>query len=647
MCGISGFVTSEGRDINRQDALKSMASLLRHRGPDETNFYVDPAGISGAPRAYLGHNRLRIIDLTASASQPMPNEARDCWIVFNGEIYNYTELKTELKARGHVFRSNSDTEVIIHGYEEYGDDVVTRIDGMFAFAIWDSTKKRMLLARDRTGKKPLYYAHSSREFTFASEIKSIISCPWIEKKVLLDGIVEYLTLGYVLAPKTMYEGIQELPPATRLVLENGFLKGPEKFWDLKIDSRQEFMKTEDEAAEDIRRLLTGAVEKRLASEVPLGAFLSGGIDSSIIVAIMSRLLKTPVRTFSIGFGEDASFDETRYAEIASRRFSTRHTTFRVNVDAASILEKLLWHHDQPYGDSAAIPTYLVCSLARRHVTVALNGDGGDEVFAGYDRFRAALFAQNTPEFMFRVARVVGRFLPAGYGYYNLRRRLLRFAGRQNNNASGGNRAFKRFLEWISIFSEDMLSMLLKDYAGGDPLNGFAQKNSRPLLDRLLDFNFHTYLPYDLNAKMDRMSMAASLETRSPFLDTALIEYAAKLPARLKIRGRVTKHILRKAFRDQIPAEILKRPKHGFGMPLGLWFKGALGGMFKDIVLTSRAESAAYLNADFLEKIFNEHQKGVSDHGYRLWTVLQFEMWLKMIKRPAGNLMHTERLKINA
>ncbi len=643
MCGISGFVKSEESGIKDKDALKSMARLLRHRGPDETNFYIGKSG-----RAYLAHNRLKIIDLTASASQPMPNEQRDCWIVFNGEIYNYMELRAELTTKGHIFRSNSDTEAILHAYEEYGDDVVRQLDGMFAFAIWDARRNRMLLARDRTGKKPLFYAFSSKAFTFASEIKALFACPWIEKEVRDDGIMEYLTLGYMIAPNTMYKGIHELPPATRLVLENGLLIGTEKFWDLNLDSREGSGKTEAEAAEDIRRLLTEAVRKRLVSDVPLGAFLSGGIDSTIIVAIMSGLLKTPVRTFSIGFGEDKSFDETGYAETASRRFGTEHKTFRVNVDAASIIERLLWHHDQPYGDSASIPAYLVCSLAREHVTVALNGDGGDEVFAGYDRFRAALFAESVPDFIMDIARVSGRLLPVGYGYYNLRRRLLRFAGTvARGHASRGNRAFGRYIDWISTFNDDMLSMLLKDYAKKDVFNGYTQKNKRPLLDRLLDFNFHTYLPYDLNAKMDRMSMAASLETRSPFLDTALIEYAASLPPGFKIRGRVTKYILKKAFKEQIPNEILKRPKHGFGMPLGLWFKGNLGSMFRDLVLSGRAESGVYLNLDFLKKLFHEHQSGVDDHGYRLWTVLQLEMWLRMIKMPAQVVMDAEGMRINA
>jgi asparagine synthase (glutamine-hydrolysing) len=532
--------------------------------------------------------------------------------------------------------------VILHGYEEYGDHVAKHLDGMFAFAIWDEKKSRLLLARDRTGKKPLFYSHKGHVFTFASEIKSIVVCPWIERRVRVSCISEYLTYGYVSAPNTMYEGVQQVPPASVLVVERRGLKGPERYWGINLNgTRDGTEKDESEVISNTKRIMSEAVKKRLVSEVPLGALLSGGLDSTIVVGLMSKALTRPVRTFSIGFEGLSSFDERRYAKAASEYYGTEHTEFVVDMDAAGLMERLLWHHDQPYGDSAAIPTYIVSRLARAHVTVALNGDGADEVFAGYERFRAALLLDKLPDSTVSLAGLFARFLPMGYGYFSLKRRLQRLAG-----DAGTNDAFLRYINWIRIFNEDMLKEVFKQASGSPALEPVSGKD-RPLLDRLLEFNFNYYLPYDLNVKMDRMSMACSLETRSPFLDTALIEYAASLPSRYKIRRLKTKYILRKAFADEVPQEILKRSKHGFGMPLGLWFKGGLGDLFSELVLSGAGRSSMYLDTGVLRRMYEEHGASAVDHGYRLWTVLQLELWLRMLERPAGWMPSKEITEISA
>jgi len=630
MCGICGFIRSGVNEPASRLVLEQMVDMIAHRGPDSSGLFSNNADNREKVSVNLGHSRLSIIDLTDSARQPISNENGTIQLVCNGEIYNFIQLRKDLQQAGHHFRSNTDIEVVVHAYERYGDEVSKYLDGMFAFALWDERNQKLLLARDRTGKKPLYYSFKNGHFTFASEIKSLRVCPWVEDEISIVKIPEYLTYGYVCAPNTLYDGIYQLPPASYLVVEEGVLKGPFKYWQLQFPDRgQELCQNERQISVRLRELLTQAVEKRLISDVPLGALLSGGLDSSIVVGIISKLLNRPVRTFSIGFKDDSSFDESRYAADVARHFNTQHTEFMVRMDAASLMEKLLWHYDQPYGDSAAIPTYLVSQLARQYVTVALNGDGGDEVFAGYDRFRAVLASARIPSPLMGLGAAMVRMLPRRYGYYSLKRRFERFF-----NSDNGNTPLGRYLGWMSIFNKEMLDELTGQES---EVTDFYTQNldsskNMSLLHRILHLNFATYLPDDLNLKMDRMSMANALETRSPFLDTDVIEYVAKLHPRYKIRGSRTKYILRSAFEDLLPKHICQRPKHGFGMPLGIWFRNELGERFKDMLLLEDARSKTYFRQPVIERLYMQHQSGQFDHGYRLWTLLQFELWLRMLEK---------------
>jgi len=635
MCGICGFINLQGQPVDATVGQRMM-DLLWHRGPDGSGQLVtQSSGHHTSPSVFLGHRRLKIIDLSEAAQQPLPNEDDTVWVIFNGEIYNFQDLRRELEQRGHVFRSRSDTETIVHAYEEFGDDCVARLDGMFAFALWDERRGRLLLARDRSGKKPLFYAFDGIRLTFGSEIKALLACPWVERRIAVGYIPEFLTFGYVLRPRTLYHGILQVPPASYVVVDRTGIKGPVQYWQLQFShERNSNDLPAREATRRVRELLSAGVARRLISDVPLGALLSGGLDSSIVVGLMSQFLDEPVRTFTIGLADDLSFDERPYAAIAAQYFKTDHTTFVVNPDAIALMELLLWHHDQPFGDSSAIPTYLVSKLARQQVTVVLNGDGGDEVFGGYDRFLGALIAARTPKFLASVGRALARCLPRQDGYYSARRRLERFL--EHRDASPE----ERFLGWISYFNFARLVPLLRPEVAAlvdaEPLHeginhGYAEAAGLPLLHRLLHFNFMTYLPDDLHVKMDRMSMANALETRSPMLDTALVEFVASLPPQLKIHRTQMKYVLRLAFRDLLPPTLLHRKKHGFGVPLAQWFRHQLRSYVEETLLTPGARLRAYLNQDVVRTLFQEHVDGVRQHWNRLWVLLTFELWLRMVE----------------
>lgn len=638
MCGLCGFINLDGQPADESVGHRMM-NLLWHRGPDGEGSLVRSLPIgSRHPSVFLGHRRLKIIDLSDAAQQPLPNETETLWVIFNGEIYNYRELAHVLQQKGHAFRSRSDTETIVHAYEEFGDDFVRRLDGMFAFALWDERRGRIVLARDRSGKKPLFYVFDGSRLTFASEIKALLVCPWVERQVASERIPEYLVFGYVPTPATLYRGVYQVPPGSYLLVDGTGLSGPHRYWELKFSERSEERGSSiPQATRRVRELLTQAVARRMVSDVPLGALLSGGVDSSIVVGVMSQLLGEPVRTFSIGFTDDLSYDERPYAAIAARCFKTKHTEFVVRSDAASLMELLLWHHDQPYGDSSAVPTYLVSKLARQHVTVALNGDGGDEVFAGYERFLAAQLAEKFPRILTPLGRAVARWLPNGHGYYNLRRRMERFLADSHSPVE------RRYTGWISTFDPptlvDLLTPDLQAEASEERLyrsvtECFNETDGLPLLHRLLGLNFMTYLPDDLHVKMDRMTMANSLEGRSPFLDTAVVEFAASLPPDVKIRHGQLKYILRLAFRDMLPHQLLNRRKHGFGVPIGHWFRGPLRPYVEEMLLAPGARSGEYLQQRTIRRLFREHVRGVGDHGHRLWVVLNFELWLRMLEAGA-------------
>jgi asparagine synthase (glutamine-hydrolysing) len=613
-----------------------MMNLLWHRGPEGDGSYTRPvATLQSGPTIFLGHRRLKILDLSDAAQQPLSNEDETVWVVFNGEAYNFQDLRGELQRKGHRFRSRSDTETIVHAYEEFGEEFVERLDGMFAFGLWDVRRGRLILARDRSGKKPLFYSFDGAFFTFASEIKALLACPWVERAVAVEHIPEYLTYGYVPSPRTFYRGILQVPMGSYLVVDSTGVSGPYRYWEVRFAAHHgESSLSPHQAAQRVRTLLTEAVARRLVSDVPLGALLSGGLDSSIVVGIMSQLLDEPVRTFTIGFTDDPTYDERPYAAVAARHFKTDHTEFVIRADAVSLMERLLWHHDQPYGDSSAISTYLVCKLARQHVTVALNGDGGDEVFAGYNRFLAAILAERMPRFLAPAGKFIAHRLSDGHGYYSLKRRVKRFFDDAYAPVQD------RFAGWLAIFPRPMLKKLLRPevmavgdekhiYISIDECYGNAE--GLPLLHQLLYLNFMTYLPDDLHVKMDRMSMASSLETRSPMLDTALVEFVALLPPGLKIRRGVMKYILRLAFQDMLPPDLLKHKKHGFCVPLSHWFRQQLRPYVEELLLEPNARLKAYVVQTVIRTLFQEHISGVRDHGDRLWTLLTFELWLRMVE----------------
>jgi asparagine synthase (glutamine-hydrolysing) len=634
MCGICGLVTGQGEPLNTA-AAREMRDVLTHRGPDgghEMDFSYK--GARGEGRVWLGHRRLKIIDLSSRADQPMSSEDGAVAVVYNGEVYNFRELRRQLEHAGHSFRSDGDAEVILRSYLEWGEDCVRRLDGMFAFAIWDGRTDVLLLARDRTGKKPLFYAATSAGLAFASEIQALLTVPWVTSRIRQASIAEYLRLGYVRTPHTMHEGILQLPPASLARVVPGSAPVVREYWD-PLPDRQDLRPT-PEMLERVRELVRASVGRRLVADVPLGALLSGGVDSSIVVGLMAEALDEPVRTFCIGFTDDASFDERAYARTVAERFGTEHVEMVVQTDPIGMLDRLIWLHGQPFGDASAIPTYLVSELASQHVTVALNGDGGDEVFGGYDRFAAAAVASRTPAPLAAAALGLVSRLPAGSGYFDASRRAARlFEGYRLP-------IHQRYEDWASILSEDVIHELGCAGQGVVPRAGmagsladcYARAGNLSVLDQLFYANFKTYLPDDLAVKMDRMSMAHSLEARSPFLDTALVEYLARLPARYKVGIRRPKPLLRRAFGPLLPDVIWNRRKHGFNVPLNTWFRGGLATVFEDEVLGADARLAGFLNVRVIGELWRSHRAGEAHHGHAFWTLLTLERWLRTEGQPA-------------
>jgi asparagine synthase (glutamine-hydrolysing) len=618
MCGIFGAVGPPlpGETVHR------VLATLRHRGPESD-------GTITANGATLGHTRLRIIDLSPAGAQPMANEDQTVWVTFNGEIYNFLELRRELERAGHRFTSHTDTEVLVHGFEEWGTDLVQRLDGMFAFGIWDARSRRLFLARDRAGKKPLFYAQHGGRFVFASEIKALFAAG-VPPDISPEGVVGYLAYGYVPPPATQYRGVMQLLPAHRLLLEHSRPPRIDRYWSYDFEASGQ-PPGEAEAAVTVRTLLDAAVRKRMVADVPVGAFLSGGLDSTIVVGLMSRL-GGPVRTFSIGFEGDPRYDETAFARIAARAFGTRHTEFRVKPADLEIVEKLVWHHDGPFGDSSAVPTYVVSRLTREHVTVALNGDGGDELFAGYLRFMGAAVTERIPAALRPLAGLAARLLPAGRAHGDPIARARRLLAAVNLPLGD------RLARWNSFFAFSLDDVLQDDL---QPLGATALEHHRRFfpagdgrspLALALNHNFGTYLPCDLLVKMDRTSMAHALETRSPFLDTALIDYVSGLPDRYKLRGRITKYILRRAFSDLLPPAIRRRGKMGFGVPLGTWFRGDLRAYLTDHIAAPGSRITDYVRPDAVSRMLAAHMAGTANHEHELWALLTMEIWLRNLPR---------------
>jgi asparagine synthase (glutamine-hydrolysing) len=624
MCGICGELTFDGAPV-RTETIVAMRDRLVHRGPDDEGTYVSAAG-----RAGLGFRRLRIIDLSAAANQPMANEDGTVRVVFNGEIYNFRELRERLIARGHTFRTLADTEVIVHLYEERGPAFVEDLDGMFAIAVWDERAGRLVLARDRAGKKPLFYYRDGRRLVFGSEIKALFAHPDVHIEIDPAAVPSYFLYGYTPHPATFYQRVAQVNPASVVTIEMDGSVGERTYWRLDFGGPAEAGPYPG-ARDRVRELVTAAVKRRLVSDVPLGAFLSAGIDSTIVVGVMSRLMKEPVKTFTIGFEGDPAYDETAGAREVAERFKTDHTEFRVKPSAVQLIDRLIWHHDGPFGDSSAIPTYLVSELTRPHVTVVLTGDGGDELFAGYLRFRAALAAERVPRVGGALIEAALRALPAAPNERHVLARARRFAKFMHLPL------LERAARWNSIFQDDLALLLVSDVPRAMRLDPIA--HLRPQLgaidrlsplNRLLAANFASYLPDDLMVKTDRCTMANSLEARAPLLDTTLTEYAASLPDSFKIHRGRAKAILRDAFADLVPPAIDRRPKTGFGVPLDAWFRGELRDYVRDTLLGSRAASRIYLRHDRVHQLVDDHQAGRTNDGHRLWALVCFERWLQLL-----------------
>ncbi len=625
MCGIAGVLDLRGRPAERP-VLGRMCARLAHRGPDDEGVWQD------GPVA-LGQRRLSIIDL-AGGRQPLGNEDGTVWVTFNGEIYNFKELRIRLEGHGHRFATDSDTEVIVHAYEQYGAECVKHFRGMFAFAVWDARRRALFLARDRVGKKPIFYAEAGGQFVFASELQALLEHPGVRRDADPQAVDEYLTYGYIPAPRTAFAGVYKLPPAHRLTLEVDGTGGPrvERYWQLEYGPKLGV--GEEEAAEALLDVLTEAVRLRLVADVPLGALLSGGIDSGLVVALMSRLSNRPVQTFSVGFDE-RDFDELPYARMVARRWGAEHHEMVVRPDALEVLPTLVRHYGEPFADSSAVPTYYVAKLTRQHVKVALTGDGGDESFAGYERYLGNTLAEHYRKVPWLLRRGVLRPLAALVPDTLPRRHRLRQARRFLEKADLP--AVRRYLGWVGYFTpeqkEELLTPEFRDrlagYHGEDWFAGqfdAARTAGAQGMDTAPAVDVRSYLPYDLLVKMDIATMANSLEARSPLLDHKVMEFAARLPARLKVRGRILKYLLRKVAADYLPPEILRRRKMGFGVPVGKWLRGGLRPLLDDVLLSPRALGRGYFQPQVIRELVRAHTEGRQDHTYQLWALLCLEWW---------------------
>tara|TARA_R110001592_G_scaffold126336_1_gene337501 strand:+ start:139511 stop:141403 length:1893 start_codon:yes stop_codon:yes gene_type:complete len=626
MCGFVGiFDTRGGRAIDA-DLLHRMNQSQFHRGPDEGGVHVED-GVG------LGHRRLSIIDLSAG-QQPLYNEDHSVVVVYNGEIYNFPELSEELKACGHQFRTHCDTEVIVHAWEEWGEKCVERFRGMFAFALWDRNRQSLFLARDRLGIKPLFYSYLPDGYLiFGSELKALQEHPGLDKALDPLAIEDYFSYGYIPEPRTIYRSASKLAPGYALTVRRGERSEPHQYWDLPFSTSSLAVVSEEDIKEELMARFKEAVDIRLIAEVPLGAFLSGGVDSSAVVALMSGISKDPVNTFSISFG-DPKYNESAYAAQVASQYHTNHRVGQVDPDDFDLIDQLAGLYDEPYADSSAMPTYRVCELARKNVTVALSGDGGDENLAGYRRYRWHMNEE----------RIRG-LLP-----HSIRKPLFGFAGKVYPKADWAPRMFRAkstfqgmardsvdaYFHTISIFTDEQrqnmfspgLQSELQGYRGSEVLRKHAQRSptDHPLsLVQYLDFK--TYLPGDILTKVDRASMAHSLEVRVPLLDHKLVEWISGLPPELKLKGASGKHILKKALEPHLSKDILYRSKMGFAVPLASWFRGPLKQRVQDSLLGERLAGTGFFNQTFLESMVKRHQSGVSDFSPHIWSLLMFDAFL--------------------
>jgi asparagine synthase (glutamine-hydrolysing) len=619
MCGIAGIVSLDRKPVN-PDELQRMCDAISHRGPDDEGFYFEP-GVG------LGMRRLSIIDLD-KGHQPIHNEDGSIQIVFNGEIFNYKELRHDLQQRGHSFYTDTDTETIVHAYEEYGPKLVEKLRGMFAFAIWDGRKRQLLLARDRLGIKPLFYAFIHGRLIFASEVKAILQLPEVNIALNWKSTQRLFTFLSTPASESIVEGVHKLCPGHILIAAENQEIWVEQYWDVQFTP--DYGHDENYFVERLRELLREAVRLRMISDVPVGAFLSGGLDSSAVVALMSGLTSEPINTYTIGF-EDSGFDETPYARRVAEQFGTVHTEQILAMDALDVIEDIAWYLDEPLGDSSVIPTYMVSKLAAKNVKVALSADGGDELFAGYDKYVVESRERSY------------RFIPAG-----LRRAMGKIGRALPDNTRGKNflehfsmdgvkryldaGTFFKFEEQRHLFNPEVFEQMSDNPARSEA--EYLRKENGNWLSSLQYLDLKSYLPLDILTKVDRMSMAHSLEARVPLLDHKLVEFAATIPPELKLREGATKYIFKKAMRGVLPDAIIDRPKHGFAVPLGQWFKGRFDDFLHDLLLSDTSKRRGILNVAHVEHLIQKHREG-RPLDNQLWTLISFELWCRtfMDRKP--------------
>jgi len=634
LCGICGYLTW-GEEVVQENIIHQMCDVIRHRGPDDEGIYVEK-------NVGLGMRRLNIIDLV-TGHQPIHNEDKTIWVVYNGEIYNFWELREDLEKIGHHFYTRTDTEVIVHLYEDLGTRCVEKFNGMFGFCLWDKNQHLLFLARDRIGVKPLHYTQVNSQFIFGSEIKSILVHPDVKREVDLLSLSKYLTFEYIPAPNTIFKGIKKLLPGYLMTVNLDGQVKIEQYWDVRF-RHAEKIRSEEEYCEELLALLTASVKRRLISDVPLGVFLSGGIDSSTITALMSELAPGHVKTFSIGF-EDQSFDESKYARQVARYFATSHYEDILSPNKMlELVPAIADVLDEPLGDASIIPTYLLSQFTRKHVTVALGGDGGDELFAGYPTYQAhrlAHFYEKIP--------------------YSIRQKLIEKAI-MRLPVSTANISFdfqaKKFISgipyspevrhyiWLGSFpppeKKVLLSTEICDILKGsdsfEDIHTYLAKNDcLCLLDKLLYLDMKFYLQEDILAKVDRASMANSLEVRVPFLDYTFVEFVAKLPPQLKLKGLTTKYIFKKAVKDLLPKGIAGRKKKGFGIPIARWFKNELKGFVLDVFAEDKINREGYFHYAYIKRLLDEHFEGKKDNRKQLWTLLVFELWYDKFMRGESNI----------
>jgi len=610
MCGIAGIVNAYGRPVVRAE-VKAMCDAIVHRGPDDEGIFADGD-------AAIGMRRLSIIDL-AAGHQPVRNEDGTVWVVLNGEIYNYRQLRADLKRRGHSFYTGSDTEVIVHLYEEYGAECVTHLRGMFAFAVWDRLTQSLLLARDRLGIKPLYYAERDGRLVFGSELKALLQLPEIGAQLNWSSVSHLMSFLTTPATESIVRGVHKLEPGHVLTYSRSAGRSTRQYWDVRFEPERS--RDPRDYVERLRALLDESVQMHMISDVPVGAFLSGGIDSSAVVATMARHSRHPVKTFSIGFHEQ-DHDESRHARQVAKAFGTDHHELVLDADITGLMEDMAWDLDEPFGDPSAIPTYMVSKLAAQHVKVVLSGDGGDELFAGYDKYaverrerRWQLLAAPVRYLL----RAVAAAMPEGARGRNFLRHFS-LAGHE------------RYLDALTFFRADQKRQLFQPEIlkrMGDTASYFGRLlggSRRHWLSSLQYLDLKGYLPLDILTKVDRMSMAHSIETRVPLLDHVFVEFAARIPPELKLNGS-GKFIFKQAMRGILPDEVIDRPKQGFAVPLGRWFRGRLGGFLRDVLLSRRCRERGILNPAYLERLIALHERG-RPLDLQLWTLLSFELWCR-------------------